>query len=295
MADQKLTLAEIIENHNALCAAEDLQATIGKAFEAGGGGAQKLKNFLHGTWLGHPLHPALTDVPLGAWTVALILDGIDAARGRDDLAPGADAAVGIGLIGAAGAAATGLADWQGSGQQAPRTGLLHGLLNVGATGLYAASLIARKSGHRKTGLALSLVGYAVVGAAAYLGGELVAGERIGVDHAERESLPGEWTAVLDDSDLPENTPTRVEAGGVGVLLVRQGDEIFALGELCSHLAGPLAEGEIRDCSIVCPWHGSRFDLRDGKVLDGPATFPQPRFQTRVREGQVEVRALPANS
>lgn len=290
MADQKLTLTEIIENQPALAAAEELQGAVGKAFEASGAPGQKLKNFLHGTWFGHPLHPALTDVPIGAWTVALVFDAIDAARGREDLAPGADAAIGIGLVGAAGAAVTGIADWQGSGQQAPRTGMLHGLLNVGATGLYAASLIARKRGNRNTGLALSLVGYAVVSASAYLGGELVSGERIGVDHATREELPGDWTAVLPASDLPENTPTRVEAGKVGVLLVRKGDEIFALGEVCSHLAGPLAEGELQDCSIICPWHGSRFDLRDGKVLDGPATFPQPRFETRIQDGQIEVRA-----
>lgn len=295
MADRKLTLTELIENQPALDAAEGLQETIGKAFEAGGEPAQKLKNFLNGTWLGHPLHPALTDVPIGAWTVALVFDAIDAARGREDLAAGADAAIGIGLVGAAGAAFTGIADWQGSGQRAPKTGMLHGLLNVGATGLYAASLIARKCGNRSTGVALSLAGYAVVSAAAYLGGELVSGERIGVDHAEREELPGEWTAVLPASDLAENTPTRAEVGDVGVLLVRKGNEIFALGEVCSHLAGPLAEGELQDCSIICPWHGSRFDLRDGKVLDGPATFPQPRFETRVSEGQIEVRTAPTEN
>jgi nitrite reductase/ring-hydroxylating ferredoxin subunit/uncharacterized membrane protein len=289
MAEQKLALTEIIEHHPALEGAEALQETIGKVFQAGGAPAQKLKNFLHGTWLGHPLHPVLTDVPIGAWTVALVLDALDAARGREDFAPGADAAIGIGLIGAVGAAGSGITDWEGSGQQAPRSGLLHGLLNVGATGLYAASLIARKRGHRKTGFALSLLGYGVVSAAAYLGGELVAGERIGVDHAEREALPGEWTAVLSASDLAQNKPTRVEANGAGVFLVRQGEEIFALGEVCSHLAGPLAEGKLQDCSIICPWHGSRFNLRDGQVLDGPATFPQPRFETRVRDGQIEVR------
>jgi nitrite reductase/ring-hydroxylating ferredoxin subunit/uncharacterized membrane protein len=290
MADQKSSLVQTIEEQPALAAAEDAQKAIGKAFEAGGAPGQKLKNFLHGTWLGHPLHPVLTDVPLGAWTIALILDALDTARGREEFAPGADAAIGIGLIGAAGAAISGLTDWQSSGQQAPRTGMLHGLLNISATGLYAASLLARRGGNRKTGFALSLLGYAVVNASAYLGGELVSGERLGVDHAQREELPGEWTAVLPESDLAESTPARAEANGVRVLLVRKGEKIYALGEVCSHLAGPLAEGEVEECSIRCPWHGSRFDLRDGKVLDGPATFPQPCFETRVRDGQIEVRA-----
>ena len=290
MADQKLSLTEKIETQPALASAEELQAAVGQAFEAGGEPAQKLKNFLHGTWLGHPLHPVLTDMPLGAWTVALIFDALDAMRGTREYSRGADAAIGIGLIGALGAATTGIADWQGSGQRAPRTGMLHGLMNVGATILYAASLLARRRDNRKTGFVLSLLGYGVVSAAGYLGGELVSGERIGVDHATREKLPGDWVAVMAAADLPENVPTRVEAGGVRVLAVRQGKDVFALGEQCSHLAGPLAEGEIVGCSIVCPWHGSRFDLRDGKVLDGPATFPQPRFETRVHDGQIEVRA-----
>lgn len=294
MTDQKLALTEKIENQPALAIAEDAQAAVEKAFEAGGEPAQKLKNFLHGTWLGHPLHPALTDVPLGAWTVALIFDALDATRGTREYSRGADAAIGIGLIGAIGAAATGIADWQGSGKRAPRSGMLHGLMNIGATGLYAASLLARRRENRKTGFVLSLLGYGVVSAAAYLGGELVSGERIGVDHAMREDLPGDWVAVMSAADLAENTPTRAEADGARVLVVRQGKEVFALGELCSHLAGPLADGEIEDCSIRCPWHGSRFDLRDGKVLDGPATFPQPRFETRVHNGHIEVRAAPEN-
>ena len=293
MADQKLSLTEKIETQPALASAEELQAAVGQAFEAGGEPAQKLKNFLHGTWLGHPLHPVLTDVPLGAWTVALIFDALDAARGTREYSRGADAAIGIGLIGAVGAAVSGIADWQGSGKHAPRTGMLHGLMNAGATGLYAASLLARRRDHRKTGFVLSLLGYGIVSAAGYLGGELVSGERIGVDHATREKLPGDWVAVLPASDLEENVPTRVEANGTRVLVVRQGKEVFALGEVCSHLAGPLADGELEDCSIRCPWHGSRFDLRDGKVLDGPATFPQPRFETRVHDGNIEVRAAPS--
>lgn len=279
-----------IEEQTWLAPAEDVQAAVGKIFEAGGGAGQKIKNFLHGTWLGHPLHPVLTDIPLGAWTVAMVLDGLDAARGRDDNAKAADAAIGIGLVGATGAAVTGITDWQGSGEQAPRAGMLHGMMNLGATALYVGSLVARRRGDRSLGRTLSVLGYAVICASAYIGGELVYGERIGVDHGTREELPEKWTAILPADELPENKLTRAETGDVRVLLVRQGEQILALGEVCSHLGGPLAEGALEGCSVRCPWHGSRFDLHDGRVLDGPATYPQPTFETRVRQGQIEVKA-----
>jgi len=271
--------------------AAPLQEAVTKAFQAAGPCGQKLKNFLHGTWLGHALHPAITDIPLGAWSLSLILDSVDAARGKTDYAAASDLAVGVGLVGATGAAVTGLTDWSASGEQAPKVGLLHGALNGGATVLYLASLVARRRGNREVGQVLSVLGFALVTSAAYLGGELVMSEGIGVDHATRDDLPERWTSVLAAEDLPENKPTRVVANDVKIVLVKQGEQIFALGEVCSHLAGPLAEGEVKDCSIVCPWHGSRFDLRDGTVLDGPATYPQPPFEARIKDGQIQVRAL----
>jgi nitrite reductase/ring-hydroxylating ferredoxin subunit/uncharacterized membrane protein len=286
-------IAQTIEEQPWLGAAEDVQTAVLQAYESGGEGGQKVKNFLHGTWLGHALHPVLTDVPMGAWTVAAALDAYDAARGCEEYSSGADAAIGIGLIGASVAAVSGLTDWASSGQQAPRVGLLHGLLNVGATVLYTTSWLARRRGDRTTGRVLGLLGYATVMASAYLGGELVSGKGLSVDHAERGGLPGDWTAVLPEAELPESTLKCAAANGIRVLLVRRGGQIFAIGEVCSHLGGPLAEGELVDCSVRCPWHGSRFDLRDGEVIDGPATYPQPKFETRVRDGQIEVRAKAA--
>jgi nitrite reductase/ring-hydroxylating ferredoxin subunit/uncharacterized membrane protein len=274
--------------------AEGLQNTVTNLYDAGGAPAQKIKNALHGTWLGHPLHPVMTDIPIGAWTAALVFDAVDAARGRDDFAQASDLAVGVGLVGAIGAAKTGLTDYASSGEQSPNAGLVHGALNITATTLYAASLILRRKGNRSAGRVASLLGYGVLSAAAYLGGELVYSQRIGVDHAQREHLPGKWTPVLPKEELEENKLTRAEAGGIRVLLLKRGKEIFAIGEVCSHLGGPLAEGELncdgQECSVTCPWHGSRFDLKSGGVLDGPATYRQPQFETRVRAGQIEVRA-----
>ncbi len=268
---------------------EPLQRGVTDAFAAGGSVGRQVKNFLHGTWLGHPLHPALTDVPVGAWTAALVLDGLESIGGRKDVGPGADAAVAVGLAGAVGAALAGLADWQHTGGESRRTGLVHGLLNVGAAALYTTSLLMRRRGARAAGRRLASAGYAVAFASTYLGGDLVYRQRIGVNHAAAP-LPDDFVPVLADADLPEGEPRRAHAGGTPVLLVRRNGRIHALAETCAHLGGPLAEGRLVDGSVVCPWHGSRFDLEDGRVLDGPATYPQPCLETRVRDGRIEVRA-----
>ena len=74
------------------------------------------------------------------------------------------------------------------------------------------------------------------------------------------------------------------------MLIRRAGRIYALADSCAHLGGPLSEGQVDGLSIRCPWHGSRFDLEEGGVLEGPSTFPQPCFEIRVRAGQIEVRA-----
>jgi nitrite reductase/ring-hydroxylating ferredoxin subunit/uncharacterized membrane protein len=270
-----------------------LERAVDAAVAAGGEAARPVRRFLHGSWLGHPLHPALTDVPIGAWTTAAVLDALDVATGGDRLAAGADAAVAVGLAGAVGAAVTGLNDWQPTDGRARKVGVAHGLLNGGATLLYGISLIMRKRGARAAGRGFGFAGLLVVTASAWLGGHLVSEERIGVDHSRDRPLPDDFVPVLPAAELAEGTLQRVEANGTPILLVRRGERIHALAETCSHLGGPLAEGELRGDSVVCPWHGSRFALVDGRVLDGPSSFPQPCLQVRVRDGQIEVRASEA--
>ena len=273
--------------------AEPVQDRVLKALASGGEAVRQVKNALHGVWLGHPLHPVLTDVPIGAWTVALMLDAVASGKPRG-FSDAADAAVAIGVAGAVGAAATGVTDWAHTDGRPRRLGIAHALLNSLALGLYATSLVVRRRGARETGCTLSALGYGVMLTASYLGGHLVAKERIGVDHAGDRDRPRDFTRALADRDLSESHPRRVEIDGVRVLLVKRGGTIFAIGETCAHLGGPLAEGRLEGDSIRCPWHGSRFALSDGRVLDGPATFPQPCFETRVRDGYIEVRvATPA--
>ncbi len=248
-------------------------------------------DFLNGTWFGHPLHPALSDIPVGAWTTAFALDGAEMLSGRRELAPTADAAVVVGLVGGLGSAITGLADWQYTDSRPRRIGLAHALLNASAMALYTTSLALRLRGARKAGRLTALLGYVTVVGSSYLGADLVFAERIGPTHAPTQELPSVFVPVLAEWDLPEGAMRRVDVAGVPVLLVRQHGRIYALGETCAHLGGPLSEGQLEEGCIVCPWHGSRFALEDGAILNGPTTFPQPRYLTRIRDGQIEVRRI----
>ena len=167
-------------------------------------------------------------------------------------------------------------------------------MNTVALGLYTGSYLLRRRGARRAGRAWSYAGFGVLAAAAYLGGRLVYRDRIGTDHAQREPLE-EFTRTVLAAELRDDQPRRVEAGSLRIVLVRRHGQVYALGESCAHLGGPLSEGEVQGDSIVCPWHGSRFALQDGRVLDGPATLPQPCFETREREGYVEVRRASARA
>lgn len=266
---------------------EGLQNLVHKGFRFRGG--RQLKNFLHGTWIGHPLHVILTDVPIGAWTTAIIFDALDAMSTRPRYQSAADTAVGIGLVGALGAAATGLTDWQDIDPPARRIGLVHGLLNVASVALFGGSLLARRRGRRASGRSLAALGYAVSTVAARLGGNLVYEQKIGVDHTASNQLPGEFTPVLSESELRDEKPLRAQHDGTPILLVRRGQQVYAIAETCSHLGGPLSEGTLEGDVIQCPWHGSRFSICDGHVVDGPAVHPQPCLEIRIRDGQIEVR------
>lgn len=270
-------------------AVQPIQQAANNLFKSGGAAGQQIENALHGVWLGHPLHPVLTDIPIGAWTAATVIDVVEAVTGDTSFAPGADAAVTVGLVGAVGAAVAGMTDWKDTDGAASRVGLVHGLVNITATLLYARSLQMRRRGERSAGRRLAFAGYAASMVGALLGGDLVYRYRIGVTHVTEGELPGSFVAVLEESALTEGDMRRVDVNGVSVVLVRQQGQIYALAERCSHLGGPLADGHLAEGGIQCPWHGSRFALADGRVLNGPSTYPQPCFETRVRDGQIEVR------
>jgi nitrite reductase/ring-hydroxylating ferredoxin subunit/uncharacterized membrane protein len=273
--------------------AEGVQPKVQEAVEAGGTPA---RNVLDGVWFEAPLHPALTDVPIGSWTAALVFDGLDAATDSRAMKNAADASLAVGVVGALGAAVTGLSDWRYLSGGSRRMGVAHGLLNTIALVLNIASLVLRATGRRNAGRVAFLAGYSVSGMAAHIGGELSYHYGLRVDrNAFQGDGPDEFVPVLDEEELPQGGMRRVSANGAEVLLSRSSSgEVCAISSVCGHFGGPLAEGDREGDAVVCPWHKSRFELCSGQVIDGPAVFPQPRYETRVRDGKIEVKAAEQN-
>ncbi|HZU16482.1 MAG TPA: Rieske (2Fe-2S) protein [Candidatus Dormibacteraeota bacterium] len=245
-----------------------------------------VRNLLSGTYLGHPLHPALTDLPIGAWAMAALLD----ALGGRDAEPAADCLVAAGVAAAVPTAASGLNDWSDTVGPESRVGLLHAAANLAALGLHLASLTMRLRGNRRWGVRLGRLGLGALLAASYLGGHLTLVRGVNVNRTAWEPRPREWTPVLAEDELADGQHRAVDAGGVRVLLRREGGRLFALSATCTHMGGPLNEGTFSDGCVTCPWHGSTFRLADGGIVRGPASSPQPRYQARVQAGQIEVRA-----
>jgi nitrite reductase/ring-hydroxylating ferredoxin subunit/uncharacterized membrane protein len=240
-----------------------------------------------GTWLGHPLHPVLTDLPIGAWTSALVLDVLGGRPAR----PAAQALIGVGLLGAVPTALTGIADWADTGKEARRLGAAHALLNSAAVACYVMSWRARHRRHHAVGVGLGLCGAALVSAAATIGGHLVYRSGIGVDVNIFDTGPEEWTgADAGATPLPDVDGLHMTAADADVLALHDTDGAWrGVGARCSHRDGPLEEGTFADGCVTCPWHHSRFDLRTGAVVDGPATAPQPMYDVVVDDGRFRVR------
>ena len=251
-------------------------------------GPGKVKDALSGTWLGHAVHPVLTDIPIGTFTSALLLDWLGGRDSRD----AADRLIGLGLLGALPTVVTGYAEWADSevgDEEVRRIGVVHAATNATAATLMAASWVARKRGDRGRGRLLALAGGATLSAGAYLGGHLTLAEGVGVDHDTFEPPHEEWADALADAELAEGQTRCVDVDGTPVLVARAGGEVHALSNRCVHRGGPLHEGEIDGLTVTCPWHASVFDLRDGALIHGPAAYPQPTWDTRVRDGRIEVR------
>jgi nitrite reductase/ring-hydroxylating ferredoxin subunit len=241
----------------------------------------KLRDGLHGVWLGHPLHPMLIQASVGAWLSASILD----FTGGDDRA--ARTLVTAGLAAAVPAAAAGAADWSEQHEQQMRVGVVHAAGNAVALSLYGASLL---SGGPRLSRALRLAGLAAVSASGFLGGHISFRLAGGANHAEEVPhlvTPG-WQHLMAAADLPEGKPVRQVLGEVPVVAIRSGGAVHVLADRCSHMSGPLSDGELADGCLTCPWHGSLFRIADGSVARGPATAPQPAFRTREVGGAIQV-------
>lgn len=251
---------------------------------------QPLKDVLSGTWLGHAVHPMLTDVVIGSFVSATMLDllgGAGDGQAQRRL-------IRLGIAAYAPTALTGTNDWadtEVTNDAVRRAGFVHAGSNLLALSLYAVSLRARARGANRKGAIVGALGAGVLMAGGYLGGHLSLTKGVGADQTVFDPGPSEWTVAADASQLPEGRPVRVVVDDAPVLLLRRGDETFAIHDRCSHRGCSLSDGEIEGDEIVCSCHGSRFDVRDGALRLGPATSPQPAFQVRVVDERVEVRRI----
>jgi nitrite reductase/ring-hydroxylating ferredoxin subunit/uncharacterized membrane protein len=258
-----------------------------------GGPGRLLQDFLNGSWLGHSLHAVIVDVVVGGATAALLLDLLRVVFGVDGLEDAATWVVGLAVVAGFGAALSGLTDYKDT---PPSTGepyfkALHGVTNLVGWVLFLASRLLRLGDSHDGGFWVFLLGYLVISFGAYVGGHVVFkyGYTVNVNAFSKGKRAKEFTPVIAAADLPEGAPTKASFGSTAVMLVRRGDVVHALKDTCSHAGGPLSEGELKGDTITCPWHGSVFRITDGRVVHGPATTRQVRYDARINGDQVELQ------
>jgi len=270
--------AGAIERAEVLDSTADKIASVAKKIL----GQRAVTTIASGTPIGHPLHPLLVTIPIGAWTSAAVFDLV----GDDD---GARKLIGFGVLAAAPSAATGTSDWTSTSGGERRIGLVHAILNWVAIASYGASWLSRRRGHRASGVAWSLAGGSAIGVSGWLGGHLSYALGVGVDTTAFQHSTDRWSPAAAQDQISSGSLTLVDLDGVPVVLTRRDDgTIVALADRCTHRGGPLHQGTLEDGCIVCPWHGSHFAL-DGSVVAGPATRPAAAYEVMVAEGQVMIR------
>jgi nitrite reductase/ring-hydroxylating ferredoxin subunit/uncharacterized membrane protein len=270
---------------------EKVQPVINDLFNNAGENGRSIKDLLNGVWLGHPLHPMLTDVPVGAWTMTQFLDLVSMALGDDEgLDRAADLTLAAGLVAAVPTIISGLTDWVDTVGTQRRMGAAHALVNAGGVTLQLASLALRGSG-RGRGFArfLSASGYIINAAAAYVGGELVFSLGRGVNRDAWVSGPKKFTDVAAEADLQPGKLTKFDVRKQPIVLLKDDDGIHAFNGTCPHEGCGLWDGELQGHIVTCPCHGSQFDVTDGSLIHGPATAAVPSYEVQLADGRIQVR------
>jgi nitrite reductase/ring-hydroxylating ferredoxin subunit/uncharacterized membrane protein len=277
-----------------------IQPVINNAFSNAGEGGRVVKDFLNGVWLGHPLHPVITDVPIGAWTMTALLDFLSAAKGGDEgLDRASDVTLGAGIAAAVAAAVTGIVDWSDVGGSHRRMGMAHAVLNVGALCLSLTSMGLRMGGNKHSrGMArvLSTGGYLITAASAYVAGELVFNLGQAINRNAWTYGPEKFTELAPIDEIAAGRMHHYDVDGEAVVVVRDEHGVHAFGGICSHYGCGLWEGKLKGHTVTCGCHGSQFDIVTGDLIHGPATAPVPSYETRTVEGRLQVRmARPAGA
>ena len=267
---------------------EPVRKTVNTVLRSGA-----VKDVLHGVWLGHPLHPALAQVPLGAWMSAGLLDALPGNRKEADLL------IATGIAAAVPTALAGAADWSEGeiGQQ--RVGAVHAVLNSASLVLYAGSLFARARGSRARGRRLAYAALGLASSSAGIGGHLAYHQAAGASHAATaaRTLSHDWIDLGPLADLPDGQPVLRVSGDsdrpASLCVIRRGEMAHVLVDSCSHLGGPLHQGKLTDIGgnqcLVCPWHGGTFVLADGRAVRGPAVAAATVLQTQVSDGRLQAK------
>lgn len=253
---------------------------------------RRLKIFLNGTWVGHPLHPMLTDIPIGAWTLTMVLDLIGLLLKLPQLGLAAGITTGIGIAGALGAAAAGLMDWMDVDPPEKAIGAFHATVNVSATIIFLVSFLMRWGQHWQPGwgaFAVALTGYLLVMCGGYLGGIMVFHLGVMINRDAYRSGPDDFVRAARLDELVEGELKRALVQEQPILLVRMDGIIQAVSAVCSHYGAPLNEGTVVGKAIECPWHFSRFALEDGRVVQGPACAAIPAYDCRIVNNEVQIR------
>lgn len=244
-----------------------------------------VRDALHGVQIGHPAHPLMVQLPIGAWMSAVLLDFVPGAQRSAHLL------VNAGLAMAVPAVLTGAADLARLHERHQRVGVVHAASNNVGVLLFGASSWARARGRHGWGRALAGAGFGLVGLGGMLGGHISYYRAAGANRADYllDQLPSGWHEIGRIADFPDGKPSRVDLGDVPLAVVRRGSDLHALVGVCPHLGGPLFEGKVEDGCLRCPWHDSAFRLADGVVAHGPATAAAQVLEVSVRDGAVSVR------
>lgn len=267
---------------------EPVQQLLHKLFRP-----SKARDVLNGVWLGHPLHPALAQVPLGAWMSAGLLDLLPGNQKQARLL------IAAGVVSAVPTAVAGSADLSEMEIGQRRVGAVHAVANSAAVSLYVGSLMARSRGADRLGRGLAFAGLGLATSSAAVGGHLAFHQSAGASHSATaaRTLTHDWIDLGLLADLPDGTPVlRVSDDAerpAALCVIRRGQQAHVMVDTCSHLGGPLHEGDLTEIRgeqcLVCPWHGATFALEDGRAVRGPATAGVTVLTTRLSDGRLLAR------
>ena len=245
-----------------------------------------IRSLLNGTWLGHPLHAVLTDAPIGALFLVIVFDVLGQPTA-------ADVALVFGILAMLASAVAGFADYSVTDGKTRVRATVHSSLMIAALVVYLVSLGLRAGSppDRTVPIALSIIAFLILSAGAFAGGDVVFALGNMVDRHAWRPAGAKWSP-LEVGEIPEGAPVKAKLGLQSLVLVRQGEWIYALHEQCAHAGGPLSQGEVIDDCIQCPWHQSRFELATGRRRRGPTAYDQPAYEVRPAEaGGYEARRV----